>query len=88
MLGHARQADEELLKLEAGDLPGVGWSLSKQLAGLGIATVADVRASRRDLLQRELGAKTGSLVRLPNPQELAVQGCAPCNTSLQTCSKE
>ena len=60
-MGH--QADEELLKLEAGDLPGVGWSMCKQLAALGIATVADVRASRREVLQRELGAKTGTLVR-------------------------
>ena len=37
--------------------------MCKQLANLGITTVADVRASRREALQRELGAKTGSLVR-------------------------
>ncbi len=46
----------------------MGWSLSKQLANLGITTVADVRASRRDLLQRELGARTGSLVRIKPTQ--------------------
>jgi DNA repair protein REV1 len=60
MLG--MQADEELLKLEVGELPGVGWSLCEKLKGLGVNSVAEVRQTRRDILQRELGTKTGHLV--------------------------
>ena len=59
------QVDEELLKLEVGDLPGVGYSLREKLASMGITRVADVRQFRRDVLQRELGTKTGNLVRKP-----------------------
>ena len=60
------QADEELLKLRVGDLPGVGWAMQKKLEEkLGITSVADVRTSRRDVLQRELGAKSGSMVSHP-----------------------
>ena len=55
------QADEELLKLSVGDLPGVGWQTQKKLEALSLSTVADVRNSRRDVLQRELGAKTGTM---------------------------
>ena len=57
------QVDEELLKLEVSDLPGVGYSLCEKLASMGITRVADVRGFRRDVLQRELGTKTGNLVR-------------------------
>ncbi len=60
---YCAQADEQLLKLEVGELPGVGWSMCDKLKGLGITTVADVRNTRRDVLQREMGAKTGLLVR-------------------------
>lgn len=56
------QADEQLLKLEVGELPGVGWSMCEKLKGLGITSVADVRNTRRDVLQREMGTKTGLLV--------------------------
>ena len=55
------QADEELLKLNVGDLPGVGWQMQKKLEKLDLPSVADVRNSRRELLQRELGAKSGSM---------------------------
>lgn len=59
------QADEELLKLTVGDLPGVGWQMQKKLEKLGLPTVADIRNSRRELLQRELGAKSGSMASCP-----------------------
>ena len=59
------QADEELLKLSVGDLPGVGWQMQKKLEKLGLSAVADVRNSRREVLQRELGAKSGSMARPP-----------------------
>ena len=59
------QADEELLKLNMGDLPGVGWQMQKKLEKLGLPTVADIRNSRRELLQRELGAKSGSMASRP-----------------------
>ena len=65
------QAAEELLKLRVGDLPGVGWAMQKKLEEkLGITSVADVRASRRDVLQRELGAKSGSMVSHPQALQL------------------
>ena len=67
------QADEELLKLRVGDLPGVGWAMQKKLEEkLGITSVADVRTSRRDVLQRELGAKSGSMVSHPQALHLGL----------------
>ena len=58
------QADEELLKLSLDDLPGVGYTMAGKLRNLGLTSVADVRNSRRDMLQQELGAKSGSMVGL------------------------
>lgn len=72
MLDH--QADEELLKLAAEDLPGVGWSMREKLKALGITTVADVRNSRLTTLQHELGTKSGTLVRR-QPMSAC---CCPC----------
>ncbi len=60
------QADEELLKLKAEDLPGVGWAMREKLKALGITTVVDVRNSRVAMLQHELGTKSGTLVRSNN----------------------
>ena len=56
------QADEELLKLSLDDLPGVGYMMAGKLRNLGLTSVADVRNSRKDMLQQELGAKSGSMV--------------------------
>jgi DNA repair protein REV1 len=47
------------MDLAVQQLPGVGWTLEKKLAELKIQTVADVRASGKAYLQRELGDKTG-----------------------------
>ena len=47
------------MDLSVQQLPGVGWTLDKKLAELKIQTVADVCASGRAYLQRELGDKTG-----------------------------
>ena len=58
------QADEELLKLSLDDLPGVGYTMAGKLRNLGLTSVADVRNSRKDMLQQELGAKSGSMVGL------------------------
>ena len=58
------QADEELLKLSLDDLPGVGYTMAGKLRNLGLTSVADVRNSRKDMLQQELGAKSGSMVTL------------------------
>ena len=58
------QADEELLKLSLDDLPGVGYTMAGKLRNLGLTSVADVRNSRKDMLQQELGAKSGSMVIL------------------------
>ena len=53
------QADQFLLSMAVDELPGVGWSMAQKLQELSIKTVADVRASRKERLQRELGNKTG-----------------------------
>ena len=58
------QADEELLKLSLDDLPGVGYTMAGKLRNLGLTSVADVRNSRKDMLQQEVGAKSGSMVSL------------------------
>ena len=71
------QADEELLKLNVGDLPGVGWQMQKKLEKLGLPSVADVRNSRRELLQRELGAKSGSMASLSTTSGL-IHHCYNC----------
>lgn len=47
------------MDLPVAQLPGVGWTLDKKLGELKIKKVADVRASGRAYLQRELGDKTG-----------------------------
>ena len=52
--------DAYLLDLEVDELPGVGWNMSHKLKDLGIASVRDVRSSSKDVLQRELGSKTGA----------------------------
>lgn len=56
------QVDKHLLGLAVTSLPGVGWSTRQKLAGMGIETVADLRLSSLDALQKELGAKTGLLL--------------------------
>lgn len=52
--------DAYLLDLEVDELPGVGWNMCQKLKELGIASVRDVRASTKDVLQREIGNKTGA----------------------------
>ena len=52
--------DAYLLDLEVDELPGVGWNICQKLKELGIASVRDVRASTKDMLQREIGNKTGA----------------------------
>ena len=47
------------MDLPVQQLPGVGWTQAKKLAELKIQTVADIRASGKPYLQRELGDKTG-----------------------------
>lgn len=70
------QADEELLKLGLSDLPGVGWAMTGKLEKLGLTSVADVRNSRRELLQRELGAKSGTMARcLPSICTCTMHAC-------------
>ncbi len=49
-----------MLDLEVDELPGVGWNICQKLKELGIASVRDVRASTKDMLQREIGNKTGA----------------------------
>ena len=49
-----------MLDLEVDELPGVGWNICQKLKELGIASVRDVRASTKDVLQREIGNKTGA----------------------------
>ncbi len=49
-----------MLDLEVDELPGVGWNICQTLKELGIASVRDVRASTKDMLQREIGNKTGA----------------------------
>eukprot|EP00887_Chlorella_sp_A99_P002876 scaffold6.g2876.t1 len=51
-----------LADLPAGELPGVGPSHRDTLAQAGLATVRDVQASTRGLLQRLLGPKLGAQV--------------------------
>lgn len=63
----AHQADQLLLGLAAGDLPGVGPATKDKLDALGIERVTDVRARSKQALQRELGMKTGASVRAPAP---------------------
>lgn len=48
------------MDLEVDELPGVGWNICQKLKELGIASVRDVRASTKDVLQREIGNKTGA----------------------------
>lgn len=59
------QVDAYLLDLEVDELPGVGWNMCHKLKELGIASVRDVRASCKDVLQRELGSKTGAPTPCP-----------------------
>ena len=53
------QVDAYLLDLEVDELPGVGWNMCHKLKDLGIASVRHVRSSSKDVLQKELGSKTG-----------------------------
>lgn len=53
------EMEPHLVLMPVSDLPGVGWSLSHRLTGLGISTVADLRERSSAALQRELGVKTG-----------------------------
>ena len=53
------ECGRHLMDLPVSQLPGVGWTQDKKLGELKIQTVADVRASGRAYLQRELGDKTG-----------------------------
>lgn len=77
----AEQVDTFLHPLPVEELPGVGWSLHRRLAGLGINTVADVCRRSKAALQDALGDKTGAalwahahgqdarLVALPAPRK-------------------
>jgi nucleotidyltransferase/DNA polymerase involved in DNA repair len=56
------QVESHLSKLDVGSLPGVGWSTKHKLEGMGIHSVTDLRLSRQDALQQELGAKNGAMV--------------------------
>ena len=49
-----------MLDLEVDELPGVGWNICQKLKEVGIPSVRDVRASTKDVLQREIGNKTGA----------------------------
>ena len=51
------QVEAVLLGLPVSDLPGVGWSMQRQLTDLSISTVAQLRSAGRARLQRELGDK-------------------------------
>ena len=42
----------------------MGYTMAGKLRNLGLTSVADVRNSRKDMLQQELGAKSGSMVGL------------------------
>ena len=55
--------DAYLLDLEVDELPGVGWNMCHKLKDLGIASVRHVRGSSKDVLQRELGSKTGAFTK-------------------------
>jgi len=46
-------------QLSVDELPGVGWAISKQLAGLGIRTMRDMRQHNCEELQRVFGQKVG-----------------------------
>ncbi|KAL0055598.1 hypothetical protein WJX82_002289 [Trebouxia sp. C0006] len=59
---HPHEVDAYLLDLEVDELPGVGWNICQKLKEVGIASVRDARASTKDVLQREIGNKTGSQV--------------------------
>jgi len=68
--------DAYLLDLEVDELPGVGWNVCQKLKELGIASVRDVRASTKDVLQREIGNKTGArrLFCILSPMDSCVSG--------------
>ncbi len=53
------EMEPHLVLMPVSDLPGVGWSLSHRLTGMGISTVADLRERSSAALQKELGVKTG-----------------------------
>ena len=62
------QVDAYLLDLEVDELPGVGWNMCHKLKDLGIASVRHVRGSSKDMLQKELGSKTGATrIAMPPP---------------------
>lgn len=70
--------DAYLLDLEVDELPGVGWNMCHKLKELGIASVRHVRASSKDVLQRELGSKTGA-PHAPFAISLCLQAFASCS---------
>lgn len=55
-----QSVDAFLAPLPVEHLPGVGWSLHRRLASMGIATVADVCTRSKASLQAALGDKTGA----------------------------
>lgn len=85
----AQQADQLLLGLAAGDLPGVGPATKDKLDALGVERVADVRARSKQALQRELGTKTGASVRAPVPcshlLSFQVCICMTCAYHIELC---
>lgn len=42
-------------------IAGVGWSMSQKLKELGISTVRQLRGHSKEMLQRQLGPKTGQV---------------------------
>ena len=73
------QVDAYLLDLEVDELPGVGWNMCHKLKDLGIASVRHVRSSSKDVLQKELGSKTG----VPRIAKPPLCGCICTCTLLQ-----
>lgn len=53
------EAAEYLASQPLRDLPGVGWSLSKRLQGMGIGTCGELRKIPLSKLKADFGAKTG-----------------------------
>jgi DNA repair protein REV1 len=58
-LGPGAEALPFLASLPASSLPGVGWSLTRRLADMGVETVAQLRSTSRAQLATKLGKATG-----------------------------
>eukprot|EP00803_Ostreobium_quekettii_P007207 evm.model.scf_1084.2 EVM.evm.TU.scf_1084.2 scf_1084:6744-14924(+) len=64
--GQLRVAQKDAMQFLAGksvsDIPGVGWSLQKRLAAMGVEEICQVWSLSKPVLQQKLGQKTGSMV--------------------------